>query len=152
MPGEWLHWSGDSSRLHWSLGSQLFQRDLNQTFAFVDGAPEELPKPAETGIEIGFSQAYRRAGRHAGPDRRAVDHHERAMRSSRTAWSWSRATASPPSGRVPRSTVPAGATVIDMTGKTIMPGLIDAHWHGSMGSDEIIPQQSWINYGSWPSA
>ena len=24
------------------------------------------------------------------------------------------------------------------------PGLIDAHWHGSMGSEEIIPQQNWV--------
>ena len=48
----------------------------------------------------------------------------------------------------PRSStaVPADATVIDMAGKTIMPGLVDAHWHGSMGSEEIIPQQSWVNY------
>jgi imidazolonepropionase-like amidohydrolase len=44
--------------------------------------------------------------------------------------------------------VPAGATVVDLTGKTIIPGIIDAHWHGSMGSDEIIPQQSWVNYAA----
>jgi imidazolonepropionase-like amidohydrolase len=44
--------------------------------------------------------------------------------------------------------IPGGAKVIDVAGKTIMPGLIDVHWHGSMGSDQIIPQQSWINYAS----
>ena len=44
--------------------------------------------------------------------------------------------------------VPAGAKVIDVAGKTIMPGLVDVHWHGSMGSDQIIPQQSWVNYAS----
>ena len=26
--GEWLHWSGDSKKLHWSLGPELFTREL----------------------------------------------------------------------------------------------------------------------------
>jgi len=46
------------------------------------------------------------------------------------------------------TTVPAGAKVIDVAGKTIMPGIVDVHWHGSMGADEIIPQQSWVNYAA----
>jgi imidazolonepropionase-like amidohydrolase len=29
-----------------------------------------------------------------------------------------------------------------------MPGLVDVHWHGAFGTDEIIPQQSWVNYAS----
>ncbi|OYU43152.1 MAG: amidohydrolase, partial [Burkholderiales bacterium PBB4] len=44
--------------------------------------------------------------------------------------------------------VPVGATVINATGKTVIPGLIDVHWHGGMGEDEIIPQQSWVDYAS----
>jgi imidazolonepropionase-like amidohydrolase len=43
---------------------------------------------------------------------------------------------------------PAGATTVDVSGKTIVPGLVDAHWHGPMGEDEVIPQQSWIDYAS----
>ena len=41
--GEYLHWSGDSRRLHWALGPELFTRALPETFAFVPGAPEKLP-------------------------------------------------------------------------------------------------------------
>ena len=44
--------------------------------------------------------------------------------------------------------VPADAKVIDVAGKTIMPGIVDVHWHGSMGSDELTPQQSWVNYST----
>ena len=40
-------------------------------------------------------------------------------------------------------TVPAGARVVDVRGKTIMPGLVDVHWHGAMGDEGILPEQNW---------
>ncbi|UUZ48285.1 hypothetical protein LP420_36220 [Massilia sp. B-10] len=24
--------------------------------------------------------------------------------------------------------------------------MVDAHWHGAMGEDGIVPQQSWVDY------
>jgi N-acyl-D-aspartate/D-glutamate deacylase len=36
-------------------------------------------------------------------------------------------------------TIPAGATVVDMAGKTIMPGMINAHGHVQKGHDASIP-------------
>ncbi len=38
---------------------------------------------------------------------------------------------------------PAGTPTVDLSGKTIMPGLIDAHAHGPQGTDDIIPEQNW---------
>jgi len=29
-----------------------------------------------------------------------------------------------------------------------MPGLVDVHWHGGMGEDEVVPEQNWVNYAS----
>ena len=40
-------------------------------------------------------------------------------------------------------TYPAGTPTVDLSGKTIMPGLIDAHAHGPQGTDDIIPEQNW---------
>ena len=51
-------------------------------------------------------------------------------------------------GRARAPPFPPDAKVIDVAGKTIMPGIVDVHWHGSMGADEIIPQQSWVNYAA----
>ena len=45
-----------------------------------------------------------------------------------------------PTGRV---TIPAGATRIDATGKTIMPGIVDAHAHLGGPGDGLIPQANW---------
>jgi imidazolonepropionase-like amidohydrolase len=42
--------------------------------------------------------------------------------------------------------IPDSAKVVNISGKSIMPGLIDAHAHGPQGSSEIIPQQNWKNY------
>ncbi|MEL6529664.1 MAG: amidohydrolase family protein, partial [Pseudomonadota bacterium] len=39
--------------------------------------------------------------------------------------------------------VPGGATTIDANGKTIMPGIVDAHAHGPQGTGDLIPQQNW---------
>src|SRR5262249_46599540 len=45
-------------------------------------------------------------------------------------------------------TVPKGARVIDVAGKTIVPGFVDCHWHGGMGSEQLIPQTSWIDHAA----
>ena len=145
--GQFLHWSGDSAKLWWSSGPELYSRDLKQAFAFQDGAPKELPKPAEHGTDLGFSSAY------AAPTakvaltggRLVTMKGDEVIQDGVVVYEGNRITAVGPKGSTP---IPAGARVIDVAGKTIMPGFIDVHWHGSMGSDQIIPQQSWVNYAS----
>ena len=145
--GEWLNWSGDSRRLHWSQGPELFTRDLNQAFAFVDGAPEDLPEPDEHGINLGFSvQADRPEGRMALTGARLITlNGDEVIENGVVIVDGNRIEAIGPAASTP---VPAGVPTMDMAGKTIMPGLVDTHWHGAMGSDEIIPEQSWVNYAS----
>ena len=43
--------------------------------------------------------------------------------------------------------IPQNAVVIDLDGKTIVPGLIDAHAHGPYAEDLIVPQQNWSALG-----
>ncbi|HEY0599649.1 amidohydrolase family protein [Brevundimonas sp.] len=145
--GEWLSWSGDSRRLQWSLGPELFTRDLNQSFTFVEGAPEELPKPDERGINLGFSvPADKPEGRMALTGARLITMNgAEVIENGIVVLNGNRIEAI---GSTASMTIPAGIPTLDMSGKTIMPGLVDAHWHGSMGSDEIIPEQSWVNYAA----
>lgn len=46
-------------------------------------------------------------------------------------------------GSVDEVVVPDEAAVIDAAGKTLLPGLIDAHAHGAYGSNDIIPENNW---------
>jgi imidazolonepropionase-like amidohydrolase len=45
----------------------------------------------------------------------------------------------------PRASVaiPAGTPVVNVAGKTIVPGFIDAHAHGPQGEAGFVPQQNW---------
>jgi imidazolonepropionase-like amidohydrolase/Tol biopolymer transport system component len=145
--GDWLSWSGDSRRLQWSLGPELFTRDLNEAFAFVEGAPEDLPKPAESGINLGFPVPTDAPdGRMALTGARLITMNgAEVIENGVILIDGNRIEAIGPAASTP---IPAGVPVLDMTGKTIMPGIVDAHWHGAMGANQIIPEQSWINYAS----
>ncbi|HUP65321.1 MAG TPA: amidohydrolase family protein [Thermoanaerobaculia bacterium] len=145
--GEYLHWSADSKRLYWSLGPELFSRDIRETFAFVEGAPEELPEPPEQGIPIGFTaQADIPTGKIALVGARIITMRgNEVIEDGTVVVERNRITAIGPRASV---AVPSDARRIDVAGKTIIPGLIDVHWHGSMGDDEIIPEQSWVNLAS----
>jgi imidazolonepropionase-like amidohydrolase/Tol biopolymer transport system component len=145
--GNYLHWAGDSSRLWWSLGSELYARDVKDAFAFADGAPKDLPKPAEHGTDLGFTVPYAApTGKLALTGARIITMKgDQVIEDGTVVIEANRIVAVGPRASV---AVPAGAKVIDVAGKTIMPGLIDVHWHGSMGSDQIIPQRSWINYAA----
>ncbi len=61
--------------------------------------------------------------------RRAHHHDEGRRGDRRRATCWSPTTASRRSARTGSLTAPAGTRTIDVAGKTIMPGLVDAHSH-----------------------
>ena len=145
--GNWLQWSGDSKRLTWALGPEFFSRGLDESFRFVEGAPAELPKPAEHGVNIGFTAtADKPTGRLALTGARIITMNgDQVIEDGVIVVNENRIEAIGPRGSV---TVPADATVMDMAGKTITPGFVDAHWHGSMATEGIIPQQSRVDYAS----
>jgi imidazolonepropionase-like amidohydrolase/Tol biopolymer transport system component len=155
--GEYLHWSADSTKLYWSLGPELFERSLKDSFAFLAGAPEKSPDLPATGRAIGFSaeadvpegrialvggrvltMAPGSGGSSARADAEVIENGVVVIEKNRIV-------AVGPRGSV---TIPDGARPIDVSGKTVMPGLIDVHWHGAFGQDEIVPQRNWVPYAS----
>jgi hypothetical protein len=149
--GFYLHWSGDSRSLHWALGPELFTRPLSASFAFVDGGQDKPGEPEAKGIPIGFTvkgdmptgsvalvgaRVITMAGITAGP----IQGTPGVIEDATIIILGNRISAIGPSSSV---AVPAGATRVDVKGKTIMPGIIDVHGHLGGESSGLIAQTSW---------
>jgi imidazolonepropionase-like amidohydrolase/Tol biopolymer transport system component len=140
--GEWLHWSGDGKRLHWALGPELYTRELKDSFRFQEGAPEKLPEVPEKGLDIGFQMKT------AAPEgtvalvggRVITMKGDEVLEDGVVVVKGNRIVAVGPRAKV---AVPAGAKVLDVSGKTLMPGIVDVHWHGAMGDEGVLPEQNW---------
>ena len=139
---EWLHWSGDGKRLHWALGPELFTRELKDSFRFLAGAPQALPEPSKQGLAIGFqAKTDVPTGTVALVGGRVITMKgDEVLEDGVVVVKGNRLVAVGPRSEVK---VPSGARVVDVRGKTLMPGLVDVHWHGSMEDEGIVPEQNW---------
>jgi imidazolonepropionase-like amidohydrolase/Tol biopolymer transport system component len=136
--GIYLHWSGDSKRLHWTTGPEYFTRDLQHSFKFVPGAADSIAPPDTSGLDVGLKLTTDApAGMIALTNARIITMHgDEVIEKGTVLVEKNRIIA------VGDVKVPGAAKVIDCAGKTIMPGIIDVHSH--MGGSEITPQQSWV--------
>lgn len=145
MAGESIHFSGDSKRLHWSLGPTLYHRELSDTFAFLKGAPDKLPPPETKGVSIGFKANHHRPrGTLALIGGTIVTMKgEQVIKNGVIVIKGNRIVAL---GKRDEVDVPGQAHRIDVTGQMILPGFIDTHAHGAQARDGITPQQNWVDY------
>lgn len=149
--GDYLTWQ-DEDTVTWSRGPTLYQRSLDEVFEFLAEGDAELPEPLEEGLEIGFEWTQdapdgsialvggrvvtmrdARAGR-----QEIIEDGVVVVRGNRIVAVGSRDEVE----------IPPGITQMDLSGKTILPGLIDAHAHGGFAREEIIPQQNWMQYSN----
>ncbi|QNO26810.1 PD40 domain-containing protein [Sphingopyxis sp. OPL5] len=142
---DFMHWSNGGAKLHWSRGATLFSADLASLFTNAP-ADDKAPKfaPPTDGVSLAMTQA---AAKHkgtvvitgarivtmAGNDGGIIDNGAIVIEGDRI-------TAVGPLASI---SVPAGAVTVDAAGKTIVPGFVDAHAHGSHGDDELVPQRNW---------
>lgn len=143
--GEYVHFSADSTKLYYALGNQLFSRELKDTFSYLPGASTEPTKPGAAGIAIGFTQKadVTNATTLISGARIVTMRGDEVLNNGQILIEGNRIKAI---GK--DLNVPSNVTRIDASGKTIIPGLVDVHWHGGMGEDQLIPQTSWINLAS----
>ena len=137
MRGEFPAWSSDGRSVHYSLGNAHFIYDLDAAEAYedsVEAAPadttdaseDEGYQPREFRIlleaerDVPEGVAVLRGGRAITMDGDEV------IASADIVVRNNRIVGVGPRGSV---TVPEGAEIIDVTGKTVIPGLVDAHAH-----------------------
>jgi len=142
--GENLQWSGDSGELHWSLGPELFTRPLTDAFAFLDGAPEELPEPLIEGRGISFQTPYGApTGSLALVGARVITMRgDEVIENAAILVEGNRIRAI---GAVGQVDIPQGTRAVDVSGTTIIPGLVDVHYHGPTAVGGVTPQSNWVH-------
>lgn len=141
--GLYLHWSPDSRRVYWALGPELFQRDIARTFAFEASDTSQLIRdPEARGTPIGFKAPFGKpSGKLALVGATAITMNgDEVIPNATIVVDGNRITAIGPSSQV---SVPADARRIDVAGKYIMPGIVDAHAHVFPGSSGITPKNVW---------
>ncbi|SUI77205.1 translocation protein TolB [Shewanella putrefaciens] len=136
--GESISWNSKSDQLYWTLGPELYQAKVDTQYRNKD----EKAQPSI--IDLGFTEkADVPRGTIAFIGGKVItmendqvidngvvivkDNHIVAVGDANVA-------------------IPKDAQIIDIKGKSIMPGLFDAHAHGPQADDEIVPQQNWALY------
>jgi Tol biopolymer transport system component/imidazolonepropionase-like amidohydrolase len=148
--GNWIHFAGNSKAIHWTLGPDLYTKQLADAFTFLqtgDKAKDEEDDKADvpTVNNISFTTP------HAKPmgmlalvgARIATMVGDKIIEDGTVLIDGNRIVALGPRKEV---VVPADARVIQLKGQTVLPGFIDVHAHGSQATGGITPQRNWIDY------
>ena len=125
-----LHWSNKG--LHWVLGPRYFTQSVS------DGLPGGVVD--STGIPLGLmAQSDPVAGTVAFTNAQIITMKgDEVLQGATIVVEGSRIRAV---GK--EAAIPEHATVIDATGKTILPGIIDAHAHANHFVSGPLPQENW---------
>ena len=123
--GEFIQWSADGSSLTWSVGPRFFQYIVNGSLGSGTNDAQQI---ADLSLSV---DSDRPQGTVAFTNARVI-----TMNSARDVIDNgvvivedNRIAALGATGDVP---IPDGATQVDLGGKTLMPGYIDAHAHGCL--------------------
>ncbi len=131
------HFSSGGARVHWSIGPIVYTADTRGIYAYPFTAPN-------TGISLSTTVAAPKpTGRVALTGARIVTMRGvdgGVIEDGAILVEGDRILAVGPRSSI---AIPAGTPVVDVTGKTIVPGFIDAHAHGPQGEDGLVPQQNW---------
>jgi imidazolonepropionase-like amidohydrolase/Tol biopolymer transport system component len=138
--GTYIHWSRDSNKMFWTLGDQYFSRDINTIFNFSEGLRIPATEPDSIGLPLNLKlKTDAPSGLIALTGARII-----TMKGDEVIENGSILIENNKIVSIGKNLpIPANTRIIDVTGKTIMPGMIDVHAHLRTSPDGITPQQDW---------
>ncbi|WP_158828104.1 amidohydrolase family protein [Mucilaginibacter lacusdianchii] len=143
--GTYLHWSKDSQKLIWTLGSRYYSRDIRNAFSFIESNDEKVPAADTAGIDIGLRlKSDVPTGKIAFTNARIITMKGDEVIEKGTIVIDRNAIVAIGKDVQP----PADAKVYNIAGKTIIPGIVDVHSHLRTSPDGISPQQDWSYYAN----
>jgi imidazolonepropionase-like amidohydrolase/Tol biopolymer transport system component len=136
-----IQWSSDSKRISWTLGQQYYTQQLKNAFAFVEGGTGGGNIPADS-LSIGLRlKSDLPTGTVALKGARLITMKgDQVIEDGTIIIEKNKITAI---GKGTEVAIPADARVLDVSGKTIMPGIVDVHAHLHTSPDGITPQTDW---------
>ena len=143
---DYIGFSRDGETINWSIGPMVKTANVVDLFRDAPNGEDDEDSftPPETGISLAMTiDAAKPSGAVALTGARVLTmagEGAGVIDNAIIVINGDRISAVGPAGE---TAIPNGATVIDLTGKTIMPGLVDAHAHGPYGTGDLIPQQNW---------
>jgi len=139
--GSYISFNSDSSKIYWSLGPELYYDNI------AKGSSSTNPDKFLKATNISFKQPidFPKGKLALVGAQIATMEGDEIIASGVIVVEGNHIIAV---GAKTDVSIPSDATVIDVSGKTIIPGIIDTHSHGQQGISEIIPGQNWINYAA----
>ncbi|MET1254996.1 amidohydrolase family protein [Aliikangiella maris] len=138
--GQYISWSNEGSQVHWSLGASLHSLQLPSPLKWQSLKDEISPKVTQLGFNV--SSDIPRGNTLLTGAQIITMHGDEVISQGDILISGNRIKAV---GKTGTLSVPDNTKRIDVRGKTIMPGIVDAHWHGRQGRSQLTPQQNWYN-------
>ncbi len=136
--GAYVHWSQDSKNLHWLVGDRYVSRGINDS-------------AANSGVNLGLNVATDKPGdvtaftggriitmRNAENQQEVIEDGVLVVKGSTIV----------AVGRRDAVSIPANAKTMDITGKTLYPGIVDAHGHGAHFGGGVMAQNNWAYYAN----
>ncbi|WP_423819807.1 amidohydrolase family protein [Salinimicrobium sp. TIG7-5_MAKvit] len=137
-----IHWSNDSQNVHWTLGDEYFTNKITERFTFLENSVDSIPLITEEGTKIGLKvKTDVPSGQIAFTNARIITMNgEQVIENGSIVIEGNKIVQI---GNASEVNVPKNAKVYDVQGKTIMPGMVDAHAHIGAFRYGLTPQQHW---------
>jgi len=144
---DFVHWASGGDRLHWSLGPTLYSASLAELFASAPPAEgeesESYSQPSDGVSMLRTVPADRHDGALAITGARIITMADSAGGVIENGTILISGDVIVGVGAAGEVTIPAGTPTIDASGRTIIPGIVDAHAHGPVAANGVVPQQNW---------
>lgn len=142
-----LHWSNNSKNVHWTLGDEYFTNKISERFTFLENSVDSIPAITETGTKIGLQvKTDVPTGQIAFTNARIITMNgEEVIENGSILIEGNKIVQI---GNFSEVTIPKNAKVYDVSGKTIMPGMVDAHAHIGAFRYGLTPKKHWPFYAN----
>lgn len=142
-----LHWSKDSKKVFWTLGDEYFSNEIKDRFTFLPNSPEKVGEVTSKGISIDLvTKTDIPSGKIAFTNARIITMEgDQVIEDGTIIINGNTIEKIGKSGDI---SVPQDAKVFDVNGKTIMPGIVDAHAHVGAFRYGLTTQKHWQLYAN----